>query len=186
MQEPVREEFWFALSARRNHEKNVAEILRGKGYEEFVPTYRSRRKWSDRYKELELPLFPGYVFCRFNPARRLPILTTPGVVLIVGNGRVPVPVEDAEIDALRTVVASNLRVEPWPYLRVGERVVIESGSLAGLEGILQEVRKSCRIVVSVELLQRSVAVEVDRSWVRPAGAEANRAVMHAGAGGQHY
>jgi transcription antitermination factor NusG len=184
MQEPGCQEFWFALSAKRNHEKCVAEMLRGKGYEEFVPTYRIRRRWSDRYKELELPLFPGYVFCRFDPARRLPILTTPGVVLIVGNGRVPVPVEDAEIEALRAVVASNLRVEPWPYLRVGERVVIESGSLAGLEGILQEVRKSCRIVVSVELLQRSVAVEVDRCRVRPAGTEVHRAVMHAGAGGQ--
>lgn len=179
-------ELWFALQTRRNREKIVGEILRGKGYEEFVPTYRSRRKWSDRLKELELPLFPGYVFCRFNPSRRLPVLTTPGVLSVVGHGRVPVPVEDAEIEAIRSVVASHLRLEPWPYLCVGEWVAIESGSLAGLSGILLEVRKSCRLVVSVNLLQRSVAVEVDRDWVRPLGNGLKRAITHAGAGAPLY
>jgi transcription antitermination factor NusG len=167
MQETGTARFWFALSTRSSRERMIGEMLRGKGYEEFVPTYRSRRKWSDRYKDLELPLFPGYVFCRFDPSRRLPVLTTPGVITVVGNGRAPVPVDDSEIAALKAVVASNLRAEPWPYLRVGQRVVIETGSLAGLEGILQEVRKTCRLVVSVELLQRSVAVEVNRDWVRP-------------------
>jgi transcription antitermination factor NusG len=175
-------EYWFALSTKRNREKAVAELLRGKGYEEFLPMYRSRRKWSDRYKELQLPLFPGYVFCRFDPARRLHVLTTPGVSHVVGTGRLPVPVDDAEIDALRAVVASDLRVEPWPYLRAGERVVIEDGSLAGLVGILQEVRKSWRVVVSVNLLQRSVAVEVDRQWVRPVGTRSGATIP---AGGSH-
>lgn len=173
------EKFWFALSTKRNREKHVAEILRGKGYEEFVPVYRSRRKWSDRYKEFELPLFPGYVFCRFEPGRRLPVLTTPGVVLVVGNGRVPVPVEDAEIEALKMLVKSRLQLEPWPYLKVGERVVIENGALAGLEGILQDVRKSCRVVVSVDLLQRAVAVEVDRHWVRPVSPRLYQRATHA-------
>lgn len=181
MQEVGRDVSWFALSTRRNREKNVAEILKGKGYEGFLPTYRTSRKWSDRYKELELPLFPGYVFCRFDPLRRLPILTTPGVILVVGNGRVPIPVEDSEIEALKRISRSHLQAEPWPYLQVGQRVLIEGGSLAGLEGILQDVRKSCRLVVSVNLLQRSVAVEVDRSWVRPAGLLANRAFAQAGA-----
>lgn len=181
MQEPDRDRFWFALSTKRNRERIVAEMLRGKGYEEFVPTYRSRRKWSDRYKDVDLPLFPGYVFCRFDPSRRLPILTTPGVILVVGNGRVPVPVEEAEIDALRVVVGSRAQVEPWPYLLVGQRVAIEGGVLAGLEGILLEVRKTCRIVVSVNLLQRSVAVEVDRSMVRPLGTYLARS-PRAGAG----
>lgn len=171
--------FWFALSTKRNREKHVAEMLRGKGYEEFVPVYRSIRKWSDRYKQIDLPLFPGYVFCRFDPAWRLPVLTTPGVLQVVGNGKLPVPVEDREIEALKMVVGSRLQVEPWPYLRVGERVTIESGALAGLEGILQEVKKSCRIVVSVELLQRSVAVEVDRAWVRPVSPALYRAAVHA-------
>ncbi len=173
------EKFWFALSTKTNREKHVAEILRGKGYEEFVPLYRSRRKWSDRLKEVELPLFPGYVFCRFEPARRLPVLTTPGVVLVVGNGKAPVPVEDSEIEALKMLVNSRLQVEPWPYLRVGERVAIEDGALAGLEGILLDVRKFCRIVVSVDLLQRSVAVEVDRSRVRPISQRLHQRATHA-------
>ncbi len=167
MDEPASDRRWFALNTKRNRERNVGEILRGKGYEDFVPVYHSRRRWSDRYKDLELPLFPGYVFCRLDPAWRLPVLTTPGVVAIVGNGRTPVPVEDSEIEALKLVVGSDLQVQPWPYLKIGERVCIESGALAGLEGILQDVKKSCRIVVSVDLLQRSVAVEVDRAWVRP-------------------
>ena len=118
-------EFWFALQTRRNRETIIGEMLRGKGFEEFVPTYRSRRKWSDRMKVMERPLFPGYVFCRFNPSRRLPVLTTPGVLSVVGHGRTPAPVEDAEIEAIRSVVASDLRSEPWPYLRVGEWVMIE-------------------------------------------------------------
>lgn len=160
---------WFAVQTKTSREKFVAEILRGKGYEEFVPLYRSRRKWSDRIKELELPLFPGYVFCKFDAGRRLPILTTPGVLLVVGNGRAPVPVEDAEIDALRAVVRSRLQAQPWPYLQVGQRVRIEGSPLAGMEGILLELKNSCRIVVSVNLLQRSVAVEVDHNWVRPIG-----------------
>jgi len=173
------EPFWFALTIKRNWEKHVAELLRGKGYECFLPQYRSRRRWSDRYKEIELPLFPGYVFCRFDPTRRLPILTTPGVVTVVGNGRVPIPVDDSEIAAVRRVVSADLQVQPWPYLHVGQRVAIEDGVLAGLEGILLDVKKSWRLVVSVDLLQRSVAVEVDRAWVRPLSAQHAHPLIHA-------
>ncbi|HWQ53792.1 MAG TPA: transcription termination/antitermination NusG family protein [Bryobacteraceae bacterium] len=172
--EPGAQRYWFALHTKRNREKSVGQLLRAKGYEELVPTYRSLRKWSDRYKQLELVLFPGYVFCRFDPAKRGPILATPGVAAVVGNGRVPIPLENSEIDALRRVIGSELPVEPWPYLRVGQRVAIEGGPLTGLEGILQEVRRSCRIVVSVDLLQRSVAVEVDRDRVRPLGTDSAR------------
>ncbi len=179
MFEGTGDRLWFAVGTKRNREKHVSEILAGKGYEYFLPLYRSRRKWSDRYKEIELPLFPGYVFCRFDPSRRLPILTTPGVVLVVGNGRTPLPVAESEIEALRAVVRSDLSVQPWPYLEVGQRVIIEEGSLAGLEGILTEVRKTWRLVVSVEILQRSVAVEVDRSWVRPIAAGARAAACGA-------
>lgn len=175
------EKYWFALSIKRNREKHVSEILRGKGYEEFLPLYYSRRRWSDRYKDLQVPLFPGYVFCRFEAERRLPVLMTPGVVLVVGNGRAPIPVEDAEIEALKLVVNSHLQVQPWPYLKVGERVRIESGALAGLEGILQDIRKSCRIVVSVDLLMRSVAVEVERNWVRPVCLRTHGPAARAGA-----
>jgi transcription antitermination factor NusG len=181
MQKAGQNESWFALHTKLNRERHVAEMLRGKGYEEFVPSYRARRKWADRYKETDLPLFPGYVFCRFDPFRRLPILVTPGVVQVVGNGRVPAPIDDSEIEAIRAA-ASSSGVEPWPYLKVGERVRIESGPLTGLEGILQEVEKSCRIVISVSLLQRSVAVEVDRDRVRPIAATQHPAVMRAGTG----
>jgi transcription antitermination factor NusG len=140
-----------------------------KGYEEFLPVYQSRRRWSDRVKSVELPLFPGYVFCRLNVEYRLPILTIPGVLHFVGLGRVPVPIDDAEVADLQTAVRCGLEVGPWPYLDVGQRVRLEAGPLAGLEGILVEQRKQHRIVVSVSLLQRSVAVEIEADWVTPLG-----------------
>lgn len=161
---------WFALQVRSRFEKHVATFLDGKGYEWFLPTYRSKRRWSDRTKEVQLPLFPGYLFCRFNPQDRLPILKTPGMISIVGTARVPTAVDDSEIEALRTLVASGLPREPWPYLQVGQRVRIEHGALSGLEGILLHQKGCDRLVLSVTLLQRSVAAEVDRAWVTPIGA----------------
>jgi len=158
---------WFALKVRPRHEKTTAWALHNKGFEEFLPLYRSRRRWSDRIKELDIPLFPGYVFCRLDPEDRLPALTTAGVVALVGIGKTPSPVEEAEIVALQAVVRSGLRAEPWPFLRIGQAVRIELGPLAGLEGILAEIRNRHRLVVSVTLLQRAVAVEIDRAWIRP-------------------
>jgi len=158
---------WFALHVRTRYEKNVASVLAGKGYEWFLPTYISRRRWSDRTKELELPLFPGYLFCRFNPLERLPILKTPGMISIVGTAKMPIPVDAGEIMALRALVNSDLPRHPWPFLKVGQRVRIEFGALAGLEGILLQVKGRDRIVLSVSLLQRSVAAEIDSSWVTP-------------------
>ena len=158
---------WFALFVRVNHEKLVSEALRSKGYEEFLPFCRSRRRWSDRTKEVQSPLFSGYVFCRLDLNRRLPILTTTGVHFIVGNGKVPVPVAEREIENLRLLTGSQLLAEPWPYLTVGQRVRIEQGALDGLEGILVGLKKPCRLVVSVTLLQRSVAVEIDETWASP-------------------
>jgi transcription antitermination factor NusG len=146
----------------------VSAALRGKGYQEFLPLYHSRRRWSDRVKELDLPLFPGYVFCRFDVQDRLlPILTTPGVVAILGAGKTPVPVSEDEIAAVRAIVGSGLSAQPWPCLTFGSRVLIEYGPLAGIEGIALRVDKVFRLVVSVQMLQRSVAVEIDRDWVRP-------------------
>jgi transcription antitermination factor NusG len=113
------------------------------------------------------PLFPGYVFCQFDAHRRLPVLVTPGVLSVVGRGRIPVPVEDSEIDAIQRVVSSGLWVEPWPYLEVGQQVRIQDGALCGLEGILISFRGSRRIVVSVSLLCRSVSLEIERSAVYP-------------------
>jgi transcription antitermination factor NusG len=158
---------WFALQVRTRYEKNVASFLDGKGYEWFLPTYLSRRRWSDRVKELDLPLFPGYLFCRFNPMERLPILKTPGMISIVGTARTPTPVDASEITALRTLVSSDLPRRPWPFLKVGQRVRIECGALAGLEGILLQTKGRDRIILSVSLLQRSVAAEVDGSWITP-------------------
>jgi len=159
---------WYAIRVQSKFENLASATLRGKGYEEFLPLYPSRRRWSDRVKILDLPLFPGYLFCRFDVQERLlPILTTPGVISILGAGRTPVPVEDEEIEAIKTVLRSGLGAQPWPFLGVGSRVYVGRGPLAGLEGVITNTDKIYRLVVSVSLLQRSVAVEIDREWARP-------------------
>ena len=158
---------WFALQVKSRMEKMVSTIARNKGFEEFLPLYQSRRRWSDRFKSVEMPLFPGYVFCRLNPEFRLPLLTIPGVMSFVGIGKVPVPIEEAEIAAIQAAVGAGLMAEPYPFLEVGQRVRLAEGPLAGLEGLLVEVRKQQRLVVSVSMLKRSVSVQIDRHWVRP-------------------
>jgi transcription antitermination factor NusG len=157
---------WFGLHIKSNFEKVVATILEAKGLEVYCPSFRSRRRWSDRVKEIEEPLFPGYVFCRFDPNNRLPILTTPGVVSIVGVARTPAPIAEDEIRAVQRIVASGVAARPWPFLQVGQRVLIEKGALAGTEGILLELKNRYRIVVSISLLQRSIAAEIDVEMVR--------------------
>ncbi len=160
---------WFALQVRTRWENSTALLLAGKGYETFLPTYQTKRQWAQRVKQIAAPLFPGYVFCRFDTQKRLPIVMTPGVIAVVGRGRVPLPVDDAEIAAIQTVVSSGFQAEPWPYLEVGQRVRIDSDALEGLEGILINVKGNDRIVVSVSLLRRSVALEIDRSCVKAVG-----------------
>jgi transcriptional antiterminator RfaH len=157
---------WFALQVRARHEVGVGRFLTGKGYEPFVPLYQTRRRWSDRIKVVEAPLFPGYLFCRFDLDNRLPILTTPGVIQIVGFSRTPVAVNEAEIGAIQSLVASKYPRQPWPFLQAGDRVQIDSGPLRGLEGLLVELRGSHRLIVSVTLLQRSIAVEIDSALVK--------------------
>jgi transcription antitermination factor NusG len=159
--------FWYALHVRTRFEKVVARNLQAKGYEEFLPLYRRTSNWSDRKKVLELPLFPGYVFCRFNVENRLPVLTIPGVNAIVGIGKTLMPVEEREINDIRTVLDSNSLCEPCPFLQVGQRVSVEHGPLAGTHGIVTIVKNTCRLVISVNLLQRSVAVEIDRDCLKP-------------------
>lgn len=161
------EERWFALQVKVRCEGSTAAFLSGKGYETFVPSYRTKRRWGGRIQEVTATLFPGYVFCHFDAQKRLPILVTPGVISVVGRGRVPVPLEDAELAAVRVAVSSGLRLEPWPYLEIGQRVRIQDESLSGLEGILIDFRGGQRIIVSVSLLRRSVAMEIDRSRVVP-------------------
>jgi transcription antitermination factor NusG len=114
-------------------------------------------------------LFPGYVFCLFDTQKRLPILVTPGVIAVVSQGKVPLPVDDAEIEAIRTIVSSGVLAEPWPFLELGQKVRIESDALQGLEGILVQFKGKHRVVLSVSLLRRSVALEIDRACVRPLG-----------------
>jgi transcription antitermination factor NusG len=158
---------WFALRVKPRSEKIVATITRNKGFEEFLPLQQTRHRWSDRFKSVELPLFPGYLFCRIDPEYRLPILTIPGALHFAGIGKTPVPIDEAEIAAIRTALQSGLPVEPWPYLDLGQRVRLKEGPLAGIEGLLVEVRKQHRLVVSISLLGRSVAVEIESKWVRP-------------------
>jgi transcription antitermination factor NusG len=156
---------WYALRVRARYEKSVAALLRGKGYDPLLPLYTCKRRWSDRFKQMELPLFPGYLFCRFDALNRLPILKTPGVILVVGIAKTPVPVDDTEIAAIQTIVRSGLETQPCPFLQLGAKVRIERGALTGLEGILSGFKGRQRLVVSVTLLHRSVAVEIDGAWL---------------------
>jgi len=156
---------WFAILARTGREKNATLLLENAGYECYLPVSKFTRRWSDRVKEVEVPLFPGYLFCRMNPHNRLPVLMTPGVIQIVGVGRTPIPVEEEEIAAIQRVGRSGLPTMPWPYVEVGQVVTIEEGPLCGLAGIVLKIKSGLKLVLSVSLLQRSVAVEIDRAWI---------------------
>ncbi len=156
---------WYALQVRSRKEGYVASQILGQGYECLLPTYKSVRKWSDRVKEVEQPLFPGYLFCRFDFQNRRPVVTTPGVLQIVGYGRTAISVSDEEIQSLQLAVSSGMPKQPWPYLEVGQRVRVNYGTLSGLEGILVNVKGNHRVVLSVTLLQRSVAMEVETAWL---------------------
>jgi transcription antitermination factor NusG len=159
---------WFALRVKSHCEKVVAAGAHHKGFDHFLPLCKQRNRWSDRVKSVEVPLFPGYVFCRLSPGSRLPLLTIPGALHFVGIGRTPVPIDDQEMAAIQTAVRSELRTEPWRFLDVGHRVRLGTGPLAGLEGFLIQSRKQHRVVVSVTVLRRSVAVEIERQWIQPA------------------
>jgi transcription elongation factor/antiterminator RfaH len=156
---------WYVLQCRVRKESMISAQLEGQGFECFLPKYKSIREWSDRKKVVEQPLFPGYVFCKFDYTQRRPVVLTPGVLQVVGCGKAPIPVEQKEIEAIQLAVASELPSQPWPYMDVGERVRIHTGKLAGLEGILINFKGNHRVVLSVSLLQRSVALEVDLAWI---------------------
>jgi transcription antitermination factor NusG len=160
---------WFAILTRTGREKNTASLLENAGYECYLPVSRVLRRWSDRTKRIEVPLFPGYLFCRMNPYDRLPVLITPGVLHIVGVGKTPIPVEEEEISAIQRAGESSLATMPWPYLRVGHAARIAEGPLKGLTGIVVKVKSGTKLVLSVSLLQRSVAVEIDREWIADEG-----------------
>jgi len=158
-------EQWFALRVKGRSEQVTSTILENKGYQAFLPTYRPRLMRPDSMGRLDRPLFPGYIFCRFDLLRRLPILTTPGVIHVVGAGKIPVPVDDQEIRSLQRVVKQQLDVSPSDFLTVGDRVRIIEGALAGVEGILMEFRNGMHLVLSVSLLCRSIRVELHKDFV---------------------
>jgi transcription antitermination factor NusG len=158
---------WYAIAVRSNFERIVAESLRQKHYEIFLPAYLSKRRWSDRTKIVECALFPGYLFCRMELRRRVALLDTPGVASIVGLGKCAMPIDGDEIAAIQKIVASGLPVAPWPFLRAGEYVRINHGPLAGVEGMVIASKNNSRLVVSVEMLRRSVTVEIESAWAEP-------------------
>lgn len=157
---------WFAVRTKSNREAAVSDALTGKGFEVLYPRYSvNHRPWSTRDTAvITKPLFPGYLFCRFDAAARLPILTIPGVMNVVSNGKVPISLDDREIESVKVLVSSHLPVQPHNYLRPGDLVRISEGPLAGAEGTI--VHTDCKkLVVSITLLQRSVAVEVAPEWI---------------------
>jgi transcription antitermination factor NusG len=158
---------WYALYVRPRHEKTVCSQLEAKQQESFLPLYRTRNRWADRWKTVSLPLFPGYVFSWFDFAYRSSTLATSGVIDVVRLGSEPAPVATAQIEAIRLIVNSAAFAEPYPHLVRGDRVMMRGGPFNGLSGTLMVVRNSLRLVVSVELLGRSVLVEIDRDWVVP-------------------
>jgi len=152
---------------RYQHERQTERALQSKGLETLVPLYRSPRQWSDRVKIVDLPLFAGYVLCRFALARRIPVLDTPGVSQIVAFGGALAAIEDSEIADIQRLLALDLPLAPWPYLKAGDRIRVERGPMRGLEGTLLRTKDALRLVIGVELLQRSIAVEVDRDSIIP-------------------
>src|SRR5580658_10396216 len=171
---------WWALYTRHQHEKTVADMLTAKGFEVFLPLYESVRRWKDRKKLLSLPLFPCYVFVRGGLDRRLPVVTTPGVHMILTHGEKVAVIPQDEIEAIRRTVDGTYRVEPHPYLKVGERVRVIRGSLEGVEGVLLRKKNVCRLVLSVAMVAQSVAVEIDAADVEPVTARGGSCAIAAG------
>jgi transcription antitermination factor NusG len=152
---------WFAVCTRHQHEKTAARILEYKEFEVFLPLYKARHRWKDRFKEVYVPLFPGYLFVREELRRWLAIITTPGVSSIVSCGGQPAAIPFSEIEGVKRIVESTLRVEPHPFLKSGDWVRVKHGPIAGVEGILLRQKNVARLVLSIEMLGKSAAVEVD-------------------------
>jgi transcription termination/antitermination protein NusG len=153
---------WFALYVKSRHEKKVACMLQGKGYETFLPKYSHRVKYN---KAFDLPLFPGYVFCRIELSNRLPVMATPGIFSIVSNGSEPEPIPEHEVEGIRRMVESEFMAIPWPYVVPGQEVCLESGPLRGVQGVVVDASNGKWLVVSVNLLRRAVAVKVEREFL---------------------
>jgi transcription antitermination factor NusG len=173
---------WWAVYTKHQHEKSVAEMLSGKGFEVFLPLHESMRRWKDRQKLLSLPLFPCYVFVRGLLSRRLQVVTTPGIHMVLSKGEQIEVIPENEIDAIRKAVLGSYRIEPHPFLKVGERVRVTRGSLEGVEGILVRKKNLFRLVLSVDMLAQSVGVEVDASDVEPVSAVSQKSTASGASG----
>ena len=160
-------EAWFALQIRQTYDSAVPTLLTAKGYEILAPVYRCRRRWSDRIKEIDAPLFPGYVFCRFDPASHStgPVVTTPGVLKILGFGGKPQPLDERDIESVRLAAQYGLSPRPCQYISTGSRIRITRGPLSGIEGIFTRIKNKELLVISVSMLQRSISVEIERGAI---------------------
>jgi transcription antitermination factor NusG len=156
---------WFAVAVKPRFDKAVARTLESKGFETLLPLYKTQHRYAARSKVSELPLFPGYVFCRFNVLTRLPILTTPGVTQILGTGNTPTALSEEEILSLRAAIQAGFPLHPFPFVQAGERVRIDQGALRGVVGLVVKIKGSLRVILSVTLLQRSVLLEIGRHQV---------------------
>ena len=159
--DPLDQSLWYALYTRSRHEQLVKKQLDHKGIANFLPLYSRISQWRDRKKEIQSPLFPGYVFVKISVQERMEVLKSFGVVHIVGDGCAPLPIDEAQIENVRSFIERGIRCDPHPYLRLGNRVRIQDGPLKGFEGILVRMKNQYRFVLSVDLIQRSVAVEID-------------------------
>jgi len=164
---------WYALSVKHQHERPIASNLQRRSFEALVPLYQARKRWSDRTKDMEVPLFPGYVFCRFPYDQRILVLNTPGISRIVGFGGRPAVIPLDEIAAIRRAMESKLPLRPWPHLKAGDHVRVEYGALKGVEGIVLREKDTRHkdgtvwLVLGIEMLQRSIAVEIEADSVTP-------------------
>jgi len=152
---------WYAVYTRSHQERVVKTQLDGRGVENFLPTYEKTSQWKDRKKLIQMPLFPGYLFVKILSVRRLEVLKAYGVVQIVGNSSGPVPIPEDQVASVRTFVEVGLKCDPHPYLKIGKKVRITEGPLEGLQGILVRKKNRSLFVISVEMIQRSVSVELE-------------------------
>ena len=179
-------ENWYALYTKHQHEKAVARNLACKGFEVFLPLYASARNWKDRVKLLTLPLFPCYVFLRGDLERRMDIITTPGIHALVSNGSHPAAIPATQLDSIRQAVESGARVQPHPFLKCGDWVRVRCGPLAGMQGLLVRKKNVYRLVLSVEMLGKAAAVEVDAVLVERLNENPSRANNSSWGGGPVY
>ncbi len=163
---------WFALRVKSRHEHVVALAVQEKGFDEFLPLYERTARWSDRVKTMPSPLFPGYLFCRLSPEDRFHILTIPGVLHFVANGKELIPLDEAEIHALQLAVRAKLSAEPIPFVADGPTLLLSGGPLAGVQGFLVEEPRR-RLVISLSSFQRSVAIEMEGDWIETEASDEN-------------